>query len=133
VIQHGESAVAPVLRAHREIEAIETAAAQAVQSPEHYRAYLDALRGTSTGWHEFDAAACRYALSLGNVDFAAIARWMRQALHDGTAGFRMIEPDGVDKPDELAAQKKSMPSESIGCVTWLRRAVRFARRLLRKR
>ena len=130
VIQHGADAVTPVLQAHREAEALERATEQAAASPDHYKVYLDALRASAAGWREFDAAACRYATSAGAVDFATLTAWMRDALHHGAAGFRMIEPDASATPPEMA-QKKSTRLGLTGCLTWWARAVRFVRRFIR--
>ena len=114
VINHGADAVAPVLRARREAEALDAAEGMAETSEAHYRAFLDALRATATGWQEFDAAAARYAVGMGVVSHVELADAIARAINAGTAGFRLIEssPDSAEP-----AQKKSTCSIASG---WLR-------------
>jgi hypothetical protein len=126
VVNHGVDAVSPVLRAIREQEALQNAEKLAGANADYFGVYCGALRASAAGWNEFDAAAAKYAASLGAVSHVDLAAQLRNAIATGTAGFRMLESTS---DDGQPAQKKSTRSAVLsGWRGLLRRSVRRALR-----
>jgi hypothetical protein len=126
VVNHGVDAVSPVLRAIREQEALQNAEKLAGANVDAFGVYCGALRASAAGWNEFDAAAAKYAASLGAVSHVDLAAQLRQAISTGTAGFRMLESTS---DDGQPAQKKSIRSAVLsGWRGLFRRSVRRALR-----
>lgn len=130
VIERREDAVAPVIRAIREAEALEAAEKLADKGETYYAAYLTAMREAAKGWQEFDMEACRHAERLGVISHVKLCDAIAEAINSGTAGFRMIHSDGAatagkESPPTETAQKKSTAWERIGWRHWWREFVRL--------